>query len=88
MLAACAEGLATCCIGFAVEVLNEPEVKAELHSPTDGVAVAPIILGYPRGTTPAVPRAEPRIASWIRALPANHDLAHIQGPPSRSSVAV
>jgi nitroreductase len=68
MLAACGEGLATCCIGFAVEVLNEAEVKAELCCPPDGVAVAPIILGYPRGTTPVVPRAEPRIASWIQAL--------------------
>jgi nitroreductase len=50
MLAACAMGLGTCCIGFAVHMLNRPEVKAELGIPADVVAVAPIIVGRPRRT--------------------------------------
>jgi nitroreductase len=73
MLAACAEGLGTCCIGFAVELLNEPEVKAELSVPADGIAVAPLIVGYPQGVTPIVPRAEPRIVSWSRSASAVGD---------------
>ena len=33
MLAACADGLGTCCIGFAVAALNDPNFKAELGVP-------------------------------------------------------
>lgn len=66
MLEAAARGLGTCCIGFAVQVLNTPEVKRELGIPLTGAAVAPIILGYPRGGVPAVPRKAPEILKWIR----------------------
>ncbi|HYL56476.1 MAG TPA: nitroreductase family protein [Gemmatimonadales bacterium] len=66
MLAACALGLGTCCIGFAVPVLNAPEVKRELGIPTDVTAVAPIIVGVPRGVTPPVPRRPPEVLRWIR----------------------
>jgi nitroreductase len=66
MLAACDAGLGSCCVGFAVGVLNTPEVKAELQWPPAGAAIAPLILGYPSETPPAVARAEPRIVSWIR----------------------
>jgi len=66
MLAAAVKGLATCCIGFGVQVLNTPEVKRELHIPHEGVAVAPIILGYARGSVAAVPRKAPEILSWTR----------------------
>ncbi len=48
MLAACDASLATCCIGFAVGVLNTPAVRRELNVPAEGAAIAPIILGYPR----------------------------------------
>lgn len=65
MLAATAEGLGTCPIGFAVGVLNEPATKAELGIPADLVAVAPIIVGVPRVTPPPVARAAPRVASWL-----------------------
>ena len=41
MLAATAKGLGTCCIGFAVGILNTEEVKRELGIPEDGAAVAP-----------------------------------------------
>jgi nitroreductase len=66
MLAACALGLGTCPIGFAVAMLNTPEIKAELAIPADVVAVAPIIVGVPRGPTPAVTRKDPVILSWCR----------------------
>lgn len=64
MLAACALGLATCPIGFAVPALNTPEVKAELHVPPDVTAVAPMIVGRPRGSAPPVPRKDPEILCW------------------------
>lgn len=66
MLAAAAKGLGTCCIGFAVSVLNTAEVKRELHIPAEGAAVAPIILGYARGSVPEVPRKAPEILAWVK----------------------
>jgi len=66
MLAACGAGLGTCPIGFAIPVLNTPEIKEELKIPTKGAAVAPIIVGYPSGTTAPVSRAEPRVLTWIQ----------------------
>lgn len=65
MLAACALGLGTCCIGSAVEAFNTPEAKAEFGVPPEMVAVAPIIVGVPSGSIPdAPPRREPDIRSW------------------------
>jgi nitroreductase len=66
MLAAVAGGLGTCCIGFAVPVLNAPDVKRELGIPEEGAAVAPILLGRPRGPVAAVPRRPPEILRWVR----------------------
>jgi len=66
MLAACDLGLGSCVIGFAVPLLNTPEVKRELQIPADVLAVAPIIVGLPAGTTPAVPRKAPEVLSWAR----------------------
>jgi len=64
MLAATAKGLGTCCIGFAVGVLNTPEVKRELGIPDAGAAVAPIIVGVPKGPIPPGARKPPLILSW------------------------
>jgi nitroreductase len=64
MLAACAKGLGTCVIGFAVSALNTPEWKAELKIPAEMTAIAPIIVGAPAGETPAVPRKQPEIVAW------------------------
>lgn len=50
MLAACAMGLGTCCIGSAVPALNTVDAKAELGIPLDVTAVAPIIVGVPSGS--------------------------------------
>lgn len=66
MLAAYAKGLGTCCIGFAIGLLNTPEVKKELGIADDVAAVAPIIVGYPAGVVPAVSRKPPELLRWIR----------------------
>jgi nitroreductase len=64
MLAACAKGLGTCVIGFAVSALNMPQWKAELNIPAEMTAIAPIIVGVPAGETPPVPRRQPEILTW------------------------
>jgi nitroreductase len=66
MLSACAVGLGSCCIGFAVPVLNVPEVKAELGIPADVHAFAAIILGVQRGDARPVSRKPPVVLRWIR----------------------
>jgi len=63
MLAACAMGLGTCVIGSALLAIDIPEVKAGLGIPGNYSAVAPIIVGYPRGETPPSPRKVPLIFS-------------------------
>lgn len=64
MLAACAMGLGSCCIGSAVAALNSPEIKQDLNIPADTIAVAPIVVGVPHEVpTPAV-RKPPTILSW------------------------
>lgn len=64
MLAATAMGLGTCCIGSAVLALNAVDVKNELNIPPDVIAVAPIIVGVPRGEAAPVARKSPEILSW------------------------
>jgi nitroreductase len=65
LLAACAKGLGTCVIGFAVSALNTPEWKTELKIPIEMTAIAPIIVGVPAGETPPpVPRKQPEIVTW------------------------
>lgn len=66
LLAACAAGLGSCCIGFAIPMLNLPDTKAELGLPPEGAAVASIIVGYPAVTAPPVPRHPPKVVSWTR----------------------
>jgi nitroreductase len=65
LLSACAQGLGTCVIGFAVSALNTPEWRAELKIPTEMTAIAPMIVGVPAGETPPVSRNAPEILSWI-----------------------
>lgn len=64
MLAAAAKGLGTCCIGFAVDVLNAADVKRELGIPEEGAAVAPLIVGTPRIEPGPVGRKPPAILAW------------------------
>jgi nitroreductase len=64
MLTAYAMGLGSCVIGMAVPMLNLPEVKLELGIPPGSTAVAPIIVGKPRGETWPAARHEPQIVAW------------------------
>ncbi len=64
MLAACAEGLGTCWIGFAQRWLATPAGKAVLGVPAAYLPVAPIIVGHSQGVPPPVPRKPPEIR-WI-----------------------
>ncbi|HEY0232772.1 MAG TPA: nitroreductase family protein [Dokdonella sp.] len=64
MLAAHAEGLGSCWIGFAQEFLNTVEGRNLLGVDVAAVTVAPIIVGHPRTLPPSPPR---RVAAirWI-----------------------
>jgi nitroreductase len=64
MLAAHADGLGTCWIGFAQGFLGTPEGKQLLDLPAACVPVAPIIVGHPASVPPPVPRKAPRV-HWI-----------------------
>jgi len=66
MLAACAEALGTCWIGFAQMWLVTREGKAALGVPPAYVPVAPIIVGHPKSPPPPVPRKPPEVR-WIGA---------------------
>lgn len=66
MLAAHAKRLGTCCIGFAVPVLNAADVKRALGIPEGFAAVVPLIVGHPRGGTETVPRKPPHILRWVK----------------------
>jgi nitroreductase len=66
MLAATEAGLGTCCIGFAVPMLNTGDVKRELGFAPGATVFAPIIVGYPSLKPDPVPRKAPQIASWAR----------------------
>jgi nitroreductase len=67
MLAACALGLGTCCVGAAVPALNSPDTKAELGIPTGIEMIAPIIVGVPREERREVFRNTPMIVSWTKS---------------------
>lgn len=64
MLAACALGLGTCCIGSAVPALSSEDVKTELAIPPDFEVVVPIIVGIPSEPPSPTVRNEPKILSW------------------------
>jgi len=64
MLAAYAENLGTCWIGFARVYLNQPAIKAALNIPQEYEAVAPLIVGYPAAALAVVPRKPAEILVW------------------------
>lgn len=68
MLAAYANGLGSCVIGFAVETLNAPQWKHELNIPEKVEIIAPIILGKPSRVGSQIPRKPVEILSW-KSLP-------------------
>lgn len=61
MLAACAHGLGTCVIGFALSALNTAAWRRKLGLHEKMVAVAPVIVGVPVAEPPPVPRKAPEI---------------------------
>jgi nitroreductase len=64
ILAACALGLGTCCIGAAVDTIEAPDTKMALGIPADVHAVAPIVVGVPAGTPAPSARREPQVIAW------------------------
>ena len=64
MLAARGLGLGSCVIGSAVAALNEAGTKRDLGIPADSTAIAPIIVGTPRGEWPRSRRKAPEILGW------------------------
>jgi nitroreductase len=70
MLAACAEGLGTCWIGFAQSWLQTLEGKTALDLPAAYLPVAPIIVGRPASALPPVPRKDARIRWLGKPVPA------------------
>lgn len=65
MLSARAAGLGSCCIGFALDLLNSESVKAEIHMPAEAEVVGAIVLGYPRQLPAPVVRAAPKVTAWL-----------------------
>lgn len=66
MLAAYAEGLGTCWIGFAQHWLATPVGRAAARIPDKHLAVAPIVVGHPKAEASKVPRRSAKI-DWIDA---------------------
>jgi nitroreductase len=64
LLAAYTMGLGTCPIGFARPWLNQARIKRSLSIPDGYVPVFPVVLGFPSGETPPVPRRAPEILFW------------------------
>jgi len=64
MLSAHAMGLGTCVIGSAATALNMLAVKQEFGIPPEAIAVAPIIVGKPRGEAVPSVRKEPQVVAW------------------------
>jgi nitroreductase len=66
MLAATAMGLGTCCIGSALPVLTQLDIRAELNIPAGYDVVAAIVVGIPAddATAAGAPRKPAEILSW------------------------
>jgi len=64
MLAAHDMGLGSCFCGFAIQYLNEPDVKKRYGVAEENQAVAPIMLGYPAVAPPPPLRKKPEIIFW------------------------
>lgn len=65
MLAAQDRGLGTCCIGWALPFLRQPEVKTELGIPEAVTPALPVIVGWPHETPEPTPRDPPRVLAWL-----------------------
>lgn len=64
MIAACAKGLGTCVIGFAIDTLNTNQWKERLGIPLEMTVVAPIIVGIPSGKPVPINRKPAKVVAW------------------------
>ncbi len=60
-LAAHAQGLGTCWIGFAQAFMNQPEIKARYNVPANFEHVCTLSMGYAKVKHPEAKRNEPKI---------------------------
>lgn len=64
LLAAHGLGLGSCPIGFARPWLNQADLKIEWGVPVNYNVVMPVVVGWPAGPTPPVPRHRPEVLNW------------------------
>jgi nitroreductase len=64
MLAAHSKGIGSCWIGGVLPALMDEGFLKELGAPEGYKAVAPLILGYPKGKTEVPGRSEPEV-KWL-----------------------
>lgn len=64
MLAAHANDLGTCWIGFSFLLFNDSTFKKELGIPENYSAIAPLIIGYPDSIPSEYSRNPPQILVW------------------------
>lgn len=69
MLTACAMGLGSCVIGYALPALNDPEIKRILKIPDNFTAISPIVVGYPAEFPTPSYRKAPVVFSRISDTP-------------------
>ncbi len=65
MLEAHEMGLATCSVGFARDVLCQPQWKERLSIPAGYHPVLPIVVGYSAHSVPETERAPAKVFAWI-----------------------
>ena len=61
MLAAHAQGMGTCWIGFAESFMDRPEIKARYSVPETFRLVSVLSIGYAKGQMPEAAREAPRL---------------------------
>ena len=64
MLAAHAQGLGTCWIGFSSALFNDLDFQTELGIPQTLTAVSPLIVGYPEVIPEGYTRNPPQVLVW------------------------
>jgi nitroreductase len=65
MLAAQSIGIGSCWIGAAQHSLMDEKLLKDLGAPDGYIHVAPLIFGYPKGSTEMPERVEPKVV-WVK----------------------
>lgn len=65
MLAACAMNLGSCVVASALPAMQLPDIKAALGIPDGFVAIAPVIIGYPKTKPASGTRKAPLILKTV-----------------------